>query len=452
MSGIMRADTSDSEKTAFDNFLKNSVCQYFNNGSYGMTFILTISDPSLSSYISTDSDTYGSKINKILLKITLINSLDQYDDPDNPSVKLRSSDEEDFNREIITQNIIYEETKKYLEPVCPAIVFSEIIKNEFKNSFLDTLLTVCRPGSVTTRNRINNFRPLNCELGIVAMEFANGYNVLYNFSLEPRFQLYQQMSMFLLLEMALKTGYTHGDFHSNNIMINPTATNYFKDPNPAASIVGKPLLIDFGLANKIPNSVRRIIEDLCDNDKYTKALHTLCLIPRADEADLVDWPSVYGWVCGIQESEESIKNKEKIEQDKNIRLNEIKMILSNNDIFQNTVSSNFWKKYGNEIDKNFEERSDTTKTLEEIQQEFAKSNYASFYHSERLDLFNEKAKILREINVKIQDEIRDVRNIKFPPNTDTIIGQLFQQRRYAETEIVRTFNASHPDGPVLPLA
>jgi hypothetical protein len=450
MSGIMRANPLDSEKTSFDTFLNSSFCQYFGNGSYGMTFILTISDPSLSSYISTDSSTYGSKVNKILLKITLIDLIGKYHDANNPNVKLRSSVEKDFSSEIIIQNIVYEKTKNYLEPICPAIVFNEIIKNEFKNSFLDILLSRCRPGSTETSNRINTFKTIECDLGIVAMEFANGYNILHDFNSTPKFQLYQEMSMFLLLEMALKTGYTHGDFHGSNIMINSTATNYFKDPNPVVSIVGKPLLIDFGFSRKIPNNIRQIIEDLCNTEKYTKALQTLCLIHRRDDSDLLDWPNIYGWACGIKENDQSIQIKEKIEEDKNIRLNELNDLLDDAN-FMTTISSKFWEKHKNEIDEYFENRVDITKTLEQIKKEFVTIKWRSYFVSEKQKLLDEKDDILNEIKDKVQGEIRDIRNSKFPPNTNTNIGRLFQQRSYAETEIVRTFNMSHPDGPTLPL-
>jgi hypothetical protein len=134
------------------------------------------------------------------------------------------------------------------------------------------------------------------DFGIIAMEYANNTKILYDLSPNVRpnsnYELYVNMSLYLLLELALKTGYSHADFHMSNIMINRSAVDYFD------GIPGKPIIIDFGFSVKIPDPVLEEMRVLCYEHNYTEALRILCTVDRSDEDRIHNYPKYYGWVCG----------------------------------------------------------------------------------------------------------------------------------------------------------
>jgi len=130
------------------------------------------------------------------------------------------------------------------------------------------------------------------NIGLIGMEFADSYKLLYDLKHMPDAYLYKNMTLYILLKLAINTGYTHGDFHSGNIFINVSSNNYFKGIN------GKPLLIDFGQAQKIPINILNNMKDQYKNGNYTEALKQLCDIDRPDGVNMREYPSFYGFACG----------------------------------------------------------------------------------------------------------------------------------------------------------
>jgi hypothetical protein len=307
MSGIALKEESLDTNEAFKLFLINSKIKYLSKGSFGTTFIATLNDPFIpnSPYKSTDAETYGQPVPTIIIKLAMLETPD---------------DKTAFNNEINIQKEIYSKTMEYLEPICPAIVYSNIYKRREKTSILNQIKS-----SMYDRRSISDlveFIDYEYGVGIIAMEFAYGYHTLHSLQYDPNYKLYKEMIMFLLLELALKTGYSHADFHGGNLMINASSTTYFKKTNPTEpSIIGKPLLIDFGMTNKIPSKILNTMKEHCVKEEYTKALHYLCDVDRMDGLSMTEYPSYYGWVCGSvdpnmnmdqieEEIDKRVKNKE----------------------------------------------------------------------------------------------------------------------------------------------
>ena len=98
--------------------------------------------------------------------------------------------------------------------------------------------------------------------------------------------------LFIVLKLALDTGYSHADFHSGNIMINPRL-NYFE------GIPGRPMIIDFGYTTKIPKPDMDIMKEFVRNGDYVRALKQLCKVNRADDRkpNKPEWAEFYGWIC-----------------------------------------------------------------------------------------------------------------------------------------------------------
>jgi hypothetical protein len=357
MTGIAIKDQAIGEKKAFLSFLNNSTIKYLSRGSFGTTFIATLDDPFIpnSPYKSTDAETYGQPVPTIIIKIVSIN------------------DEDEFINEVNIQKEIYSKTMEYLEPICPAIVYSKIYEStEEKNSILNKIRS-----SMSDTRYIESYLDPDVDVGIIVMEFADGYKLLHYLQKDPNYKLYKNMIMFLLLELALKTGYSHADFHIGNLMINTTSTTYFKQTNPSEpKIIGKPLLIDFGLTNEIPHDILNLIKEHCDKEEYTTALHYLCEVNRRDNESIKDYPEAYGWVCG---SVDPNMNRKQIKE---------------------------------EIDDRY------------------------YMGDSRYDVLEEMA---------------DISNMRFAPDTNETIKLLFKQRKKAIKDLVITFNPRHIGGPQLPL-
>lgn len=297
MSGIAPMDETMDPKEAFEFFLDNSRKEFLMEGAYGMAIIATLIDGNKSPYKSTDAETYGIPVRKMIIKLMSITREGKEGE--------KQINDKDFNREVDIQKEIYFKTNKYLEPVCPAIVYSNIYNFIYNIKEKRKLFQKFDANAnYHTAHVIDEKFTISDSIGIIGMEYANGYDTLFDIQergyLEPQDKhIYKAMAMFLLLETALKTGYSHADFHTGNIMINTVSRTYFVQTNPSEPrIFGKPLLIDFGMTNKIPPEIMALIKESCDREEYTTALHYLCKVPRSDGELITEAPHSYGWVCG----------------------------------------------------------------------------------------------------------------------------------------------------------
>jgi predicted unusual protein kinase regulating ubiquinone biosynthesis (AarF/ABC1/UbiB family) len=106
---------------------------------------------------------------------------------------------------------------------------------------------------------------------------------------------YVFLFMYMLIQLSLKTGYTHGDHHLDNFMVNTKDKTYIK------GMTARPIIIDFGRSTKIPPPEMDEIKRLCSEHNYNDVLQMLCKKPVANE--YVSNPqylkSHYGWGCGI---------------------------------------------------------------------------------------------------------------------------------------------------------
>jgi hypothetical protein len=219
------------------------------------------------------------------------------------------------------QKEIYTKTMDYLEPICPAIVFSQIYKDESDISgVLKSIHNHTLEGK-KTRSLLDSILSKSSEfnLGIIVMEFADGYMKAREVSKLPSDDPKQIHTIwiecifkYILLELALKTGYHHADFHKGNLLIKPDDTSnvnpyrYFDIKRTSGQpILGKPLIIDFGLSVKIQEPILKTIKDECAKKDYLNALQKLCEIPRKDHVKInkkkSNWATDnYGWVCNTQ--------------------------------------------------------------------------------------------------------------------------------------------------------
>ena len=126
------------------------------------------------------------------------------------------------------------------------------------------------------------------------MEFAEDYKEFvegYNYAKSKKEKIYLRiLAQYALIELTMQTGYTHGDFHPSNIMVNLANNVYFYN------LVGEVLLIDFGMAQKIDPSTMSKIKELYENNKYMEIIQVLCEIRRPDGVYLKD-KYIYELLC-----------------------------------------------------------------------------------------------------------------------------------------------------------
>ena len=339
-------------KEAFEDFLENSKIKYLSRGRSGITFMATLNEGVEidNNYIYSSSIKYGEKIKYLIIKIgfsgglkmdpeyidtKLYDKYEQLNENKNPTEEEQNekynieerllsglffihdesevmyTSETEFINEVNSQCRFYLQSMKYLQPVCPGIVFSNIYNDDEANEILTTLY---KNGDNFYTNWLlsaiinKHENRVYTDLTVIGMEYVETsekaetlrkYLLEYDKSvktneLKEQYELYVNMGRFIVLYLTLITGYTHGDFHSANIMINKHDTTYFKGYN------GSPVIIDFGYTQRLEYSKYNKFRNLCKEKKYVEALRLLCSIDRSDGLVMnkKEYTKFYGWICG----------------------------------------------------------------------------------------------------------------------------------------------------------
>lgn len=297
---------SNNEST-FNHFIQNSTFEYFGSGSNGLIFKATLNNGSLSNYKSLDATTFGNQITTLIIKVCYIN--DHYTN-DKPSL-IEPIIYEDFKNEVNIQTDIFLKTMNYLQPLCPAIVYTSVLESNtdlvlkmihqsISGLGLDDESNKIIKKLVLMQREIQNGKIQ--KIGIIGMELADGYNTINNEIFTNNVYVdpstgnktnVHNMVRYLLIELAIQTGYTHGDYHKGNILVNINKNTYFK------GIQGEPILIDFGYALKIPEHTMASIKQLYKNKNYLGILQLICMTPRANGLMLnqTKFNDLFGYIC-----------------------------------------------------------------------------------------------------------------------------------------------------------
>ena len=267
------------------------------------------------------NDSYGSPITNLVVKFCIISNDSELYINNIYGKKLHAVSEENFQNEINVQTDIYLKTMKYLQSICPGIVYADIVKEirDIKN----ILLLASDNGDKELQEAMSNlymFLKSNkgaVSLGIIGMELAGTGQTLLSLDRYftsardfRRIRTLKNVARYTLLKMALDTEYNQNDFHTNNIIMISTP-DYFDDGEFAL----RGIVIDYGRAVKIPPVIMTQIRDLVGKKDYVKALTYLCDKSYTYKSiNTIEFAEgYYGWVCGDYnmsdiEYEEYIKN------------------------------------------------------------------------------------------------------------------------------------------------
>jgi len=297
--GITKSRKYKFDKDAFKFFIKNSTRRHFDvvDSKYGIISHMILNPGIISPYISTDIDNFGEYIDSLLIKVVFISSKGN----DIPIINKKAMKKSEFKEELNVQKKIYDATNKNLQPVCPAIVYSKIISEP--DVIKDILSRIFD---------IHDLPKMFDGIGIIAMEFAEGYTNMNNSLTPETFYIPENIAaFFIILFTAWKTGYSHGDFHKHNILMKHTNpdnlyfdVSYLNDKSwqyrEFKNI--RPMLIDFGYARKLNHTQNTLLKRYIDENKYTEAASLLSLVGRnsdkPNQNTILSFPSFYGWFSG----------------------------------------------------------------------------------------------------------------------------------------------------------
>jgi len=341
--GIQKIDPKDI--TSFSTFITNSKISFLTTGANGVTFIAKLIDNPLSDelpenwkkkestrepgkfyyynrvtnvsswkkpfnpiinspYAYINSDTYGEPVSQLLFKIAFIDDAlagRQFSlNSTNAQYSINKVDA--FKDEVNIQTNIFLKSMQFLQPICPAPIFADVIENRV--IILTVLNSLISNGDndktikILEEIKIIMTHPTTIiKFGIIGMEYMDtcitmSDCVKSSAITETNKKLYINMCLYLLLRLALETEYSQGDYHFSNILINLNQDDYFH------GLKGGPLIIDFGLSRKIPPNILKNIKTKCVAKDYTGALKEMCLVNRSDDLIMANYVSFYGWACG----------------------------------------------------------------------------------------------------------------------------------------------------------
>jgi hypothetical protein len=301
---------------AFNFFVNNSTVSILSeHSSFGLILKLTLNPNIDSPYEMFSASQYKQPVKCILIKLVALGPNPEEEWEYLQGAVKRIDLEETFQKEVNIQTDIFFKTMNYLEPLCPAPVYSIVYKN--KMDAVDFLNLLEKQASMSYPKTIRSIQIIRRRLrtdeipwlGVLGMEIAENYMPMYNLYNKLRKQkenLYyyewcEQMAKLQILQLALKTGYSQNDFHRGNLLVNPDYEGMYKGLN------GKVLIIDFGLASKLNVTNINSIKELYSQGNFQEALKIFKSLNRSDGLIINNYPAYYGWLYNDDKDDDVAK-------------------------------------------------------------------------------------------------------------------------------------------------
>lgn len=291
---------------AFYTFINNSsVSLLSDQSSFGIILKLKLNKNVESPYLKFSASNYKEPVDCILIKLVVLyntENTEHYEDWYINGQRKHIDTEENFMKEVNIQTNVFFETMEYLEPICPATVYANVLKTKAKMThFLDILNKNTNTKSTHLNDILTSFDIRNdlIWLGVFGMEIDPHYVSLYEFrkyDINPNdeedlnyYRWVEQMAKLQVLNLAMKTGYSQNDFHHGNFLIHQTYRGMYD------KLDGKVLIIDFGLASELsPTHIKEINKNYSRN-KFTEALKVFKGLKRSDGIVIDDYFQ-YWWL------------------------------------------------------------------------------------------------------------------------------------------------------------
>ena len=353
--GGILIDSKDDE--AFSHFIQNSTFSFLSNGTFGLTVKANLKPGVESKYRHIESSTrydYGDEVRTIIIKLGFIHDASKGERASIVRISQVNNFEtvelQTFKNEVNIQTDIFFKTFNYMQPLCPSIIYAEIIKDFSEKINILNLLRKAENLPFPVENNII----FNDNVSIIVMEMIHNSIPLSNYIYEinqninklkkyikdiqkennddnlqqiniamnningekRKKEIVENISRYALLKLAIDTGYNHSDFHKGNILIQYDDT-YFKNINKS------PILLDFGRTTKLNLDILNSIKQKVEQKNYIGALTELCK-PFNSELQHTKFEnaSYFDWVCGDYEGLNG-DIKKRLPDTVNIRIDEL---------------------------------------------------------------------------------------------------------------------------------
>ena len=185
---------------AFYTFLYHSKISFFANGGSGLIFKCDLNDSfkNNSPYYSFSCNNYGQKVTSLIIKVIFINESVNKKNKNDFSFQLNNSNifqesPQSFLNELYIQSDICLKTIRYLEPITPIIVYSDILSNQNSNNFINIL-----------RNNFNgDVRILDYIESLISNYFINKSVSTQNMGPFDNYPSYPTLSMLGIIGMEM---------------------------------------------------------------------------------------------------------------------------------------------------------------------------------------------------------------------------------------------------------
>jgi len=231
----------------------------------------------------------------------------------NTELELSSVPIDSFENEVKIQTEIFNKTVDHLDPICPSIIYSDYFnRNSDKKSMkkIDDIFFAIYKKLNTDNNHLKicsmmykyYYEYLNkndkTSFGLIGMEMMDDYVTLHKLENDKNVSRYDHIAQLRLIELAVKTGYSHNDFHQSNILVNQNAVGYYGDKT------GHVLLIDFGYTKKIPDDILDYIKKAYNQNNFYRILNVFYyeqrlsnVFPSGDGVyHFAQYPDLYSWI------------------------------------------------------------------------------------------------------------------------------------------------------------
>jgi len=314
-------------EAAFDHFVSKSIVERISTGRSGSVFRLTYTDdPAKSPYTSSSVYTWMEPVTSIAVKIMAVSNTGQDVWRIRPNEEKDVESIDDFLREVLYHTDIFLKSASELQQLTPAPLFAKVIYEKTDNlQFIHKLrrsidTNVSSMMQENTNKEIMGFvNAINedriTSLGIIVMELACRDDDFLSLSLFRivGYDIRKDLARLQIINMAIKTGYLHLDFHTGNIFIRRMGSK-------GTDVY----IIDFGRCIKLPEPIRRKIEALFEAGRYRELLDEFRNFEDRDGDPMSDWAtkqSYYGYewfwdpyedmADAVKELEQSYQEKRK---------------------------------------------------------------------------------------------------------------------------------------------
>ncbi len=176
-------------------------------------------------------------------------------------VPLRNDNEhEQFVEEINTQTEVYFKTIKYLQPLCPGIVYTTVVSRDNLGQ-LDDIKSSINLNDATEFFNKND----DADIGIIVMELAENSKtfeyIIQDEDGENDSYIYSFIAMYANIILALETNYIHEAMHSGNIL-------FLEDENYFSDTPIRPLIIDYGDVVKLPPAAAKSLKHSFEKNNF----------------------------------------------------------------------------------------------------------------------------------------------------------------------------------------